>query len=56
MNGELLKSTLIVIFWLKRTPAKNGSWYLEERYTMDLEDYRRVTNILRELENTNNMK
>ena len=29
---------------------------LEEWDTMDLEDYRKVTNILRELANTNNMK
>ena len=29
---------------------------LEERYTTDLEDYHKVTNILRELANTNNMK
>ena len=35
------KSTLVVIFWFKGTPAKNGSWYLEERYTTDLEDYRK---------------
>ena len=55
MNGELLKSTLIVIFRFKRTPAKNGSWYLEEGNTTDLEDYRKVTNILRELANTINM-
>ena len=41
MNGELLKSTLVVIFWFRRTLAKNGSWYLEERYTTDLEDYRK---------------
>ena len=40
-NGELIKSTLIVIFWFKRTPAKNGSWYFEEGYTTDLEDYRK---------------
>ena len=39
VNGELVKSTLVVIFWFKRTPAKNGSWCLEERYTTDLEDY-----------------
>ena len=25
-NGELIKSTLVVIFWFRRTPAKNGSW------------------------------
>ena len=56
MNGELLKSTLVVIFWFKRTPAKNGSWYLEEWYTTDLEDYHKVTNILKELAITNNMK
>ena len=56
MNGELLKSALVVIFWFKRTPAKNGSWYLEERYTTDLEDYHKVTNILKELANTINMK
>ena len=29
---------------------------LEERYTTDLEDYRKVTNILKELANTINMK
>ena len=55
-NRELIKSTLVVIFWFKRTHAKNGSWYLEERYTTDLEDYRKVTNILKELANTINMK
>ena len=33
-------------------------WFmvLEERYTTDLEDYRKVTNIIKELANTNNMK
>ena len=54
-NGELIKSTLVVIVRFNRTPAKNGSWYLEERYTTDLEDYRKVTNILKELTNTINM-
>ena len=56
MNGELIESTLVVIFWFRRTPAKNGSWYLEERYTTDLEDYRKVTNILKALAITINMK
>ena len=56
MNGELLKSTLIVIFWFKRTPAKNGSWYLEEGNTTDLEDYRKVTNNLKERANTINTR
>ena len=55
-NGELIKRTLVMIFWFKRTPAKNGSWYLEEGNTTDLEDYRKVTNILKELANTINMK
>ena len=26
---------------VKRTSAKDGSWYLEEWYTTDLEDYRK---------------
>ena len=55
-NGELIKSTLVVIFWFKRTSAISSSWYLEERNTTDLEDYRKVTNILKELANTINMK
>ena len=40
MNGELLKSTLIVIFWFKELLPK---WFmvLEEQYTTDLEDYRK---------------
>ena len=38
-NGELFESTLVMISWFRRTSAKNGSWYLEERYTTDLEDY-----------------
>ena len=56
MNGELIKSTLVVIFWFKRTSAISSSWYLEEGNTTDLEDYRKVTNILNELANTINMK
>ena len=56
MNGVLLKSTLVVIFSFGRTSAKGGSWYLEEGYTTDLEDYHKVTNILKERANTINMK
>ena len=45
-----------MIFWFSRTSAKDGSWYLEEGYTTDLEDYHKVTNILKERANTINMK
>ena len=41
---------------VQRTSAIRSSWYLEEGNTMDLEDYRKVTNILKELANTINMK
>ena len=41
LNGELLKSTLIVIFWFKRASTISSSWYLEEENTTDLEDYRK---------------
>ena len=34
----------------------DGSWYLEEGYTTDLEDYHKVTNILKGRANTTNMK
>ena len=40
-NGELIKSTLVVIFWFERTSAISSSWYLEEGNTTDLEDYRK---------------
>ena len=55
MNGELIKSTLVVIFWFK---SLQPYWLivLEERYTTDLEDYHKVTNILSELANTINMR
>ena len=56
MNGVLLKSTRVVIFWFGRTSAKSGSWYLEEGYTTDLEGYHKVTNILKERANTNNTR
>ena len=55
MNGELLKSTMIVVFWFKNF-CLNGSWYLEERNTTNLEDRRKVTNILKERADTINMK
>ena len=38
-NKERIKSTLIVIFWFKGTPAKDVSWYLEEGNATDIEDY-----------------
>ena len=56
MNGELLKSILVVIFWFKGTPSKDGSWYLEEGNTTDLKDCRKVTNILKERANTLNRR
>ena len=56
VNGELVKSTLVVIFRFKRTSAISSSWYLEEGNTTDLEDYRKVTNILKALAITINMK
>ena len=48
MNGELIKSTLVVIIGSKNF-CHNGSWYLEEGNTTDPEDCRKVTNILKEL-------
>ena len=39
LNGELVKSTLVVIIGSKIF-CHNGSWYLEEGNTTDLEDYR----------------
>ena len=38
------------------TSAINSSWYLEEEDTTDFEDYHKVTNILKELAITINMK
>ena len=55
-NEELVKSTLVVIFWFKRTSDISSSWYLEEGNTMDLETIARVTNILKERTNTINRR
>ena len=41
VNGELVKSTLVVIFRFKRTSAISSSWYLEEEDTTDFMDYRK---------------
>ena len=57
MNGELLKSTLIVIFSVQRgTSAISSSWYLEEEDTTASRTIAKVTNNLRELAITINMK
>ena len=49
------RSTLVVIFWFGRTLAKmvHGTG---RTITTDLEDYHKVTNILKERANTINMK
>ena len=56
MNGELIKSTLVVIFWFKRTSAKDGSWYWKNDIPWTPRTIAKVTNILKELANTINMK
>ena len=55
-QNELIKSTLIVIFWFRRTSAISNSWYLEEQYTTGRKTSQMVTNILKELAKTINMK
>ena len=56
INGELIKSTLAVIFWLKELLPRmvHGIWMKEIPRT--LRTIARVTNILKELANTINMK
>ena len=41
MSGDLLKSTLIVIFFDPITSAISSSWYLEEDDATDFKDYRK---------------
>ena len=55
-NGELIEGTLVVIFWFNEELLPYWFMVLEERYTTDLEDYHKVTNILKELAITNNMR
>ena len=45
MNGVLLKSTLVVIFWFRRTSAMMVHG-IGRTITTDLEDYHKVTIIL----------
>ena len=54
--GELIKSTLIVIFWFKRTSAimVHGIWKKEIPWTS--RTITKVTNILKERANTINMR
>ena len=56
MNGVLLKSTLVVIFWFKGTYSISSSWYLEEEIPQTSRTIAKVTNILKALANTINMK
>ena len=48
-NGELTKSTLAMIFGSKNF-CLNGSWYWKNDIPRNLEDYHKVTNILKERE------
>ena len=54
-SGELIKNTLVVIFWFRRTSAMMVHG-IGRTITTDLEDYHKVTNILKERANTINMK
>ena len=56
MNGVLLKSALVVIFWFKRTSAimVHGIWKKEIPRTSRTNA--KVTNILKELANTIDMR
>ena len=56
MNGVLLKSALVVIFWLKEFLPRmvHGIWKKEIPRTS--RTIAKVTNILKELANTINMK
>ena len=55
LNGEPIKITLIVIFWFKGF-CHIGSWYWKKDIPWTSRTIAKVTNILRELANTNNMK
>ena len=56
MNGVLLKSALVVIFWLKELLPRmvHGIWKNDIPQTS--KTITKVTNILKELANTINMK
>ena len=56
LNGELIKSTLVVIFWFKRTSAimVHGIW--KKKIPRTSRTIAKVTNILKELANTINKK
>ena len=47
-NGELIKSTLIVIFWFKGF-CHIGSWYWKKDIPRTSRTIAKVTNILKEL-------
>ena len=55
LNGELIKSTLVVISRFNEELLPYRFMVLEERYTIDLEAITKVTNILKELASTINM-
>ena len=54
-NRELIKSTPIVIFWFKGF-CHNGSWYWKKDIPRTSRTIAKVTNNLKELANTINMK
>ena len=48
-NGELIKSTLIVIFWVQKNFCNIGSWYLKNDIPRTSRTIAKVNNILKEL-------
>ena len=53
-NGELIKSTLVVIFSSQETPVGDGSWYWKIDNPRTLRDITRLLIILKERANTIN--
>ena len=49
VNGELIMSTLVVIFRFKRTSAISSSWYWKNDIPRTSKTITKVTNILKEL-------
>ena len=56
VNGELVKSTLVVIFRFKRTSAISSSWYWKNDIPQTSRTNAKVTNILKERANTTNTR